>query len=563
MSVQPPVSSGVVADGRIGFFAHLRLLLRLRLQTEANRHLKLSEALPSALGLLALIGGACAVGLATYALMTVPSIAASPRWSSFILRMLCFLVSAVFVIWPILSAGVDEHSELTRFSTFPIRPFRLFAASSLVALFEPRSFVFYPAIIGAVVGYAAQRPFQPLPAAALIGAYFVLNAAWGRAGLTLMLNVLRHRRSAEILGVAFLLTLFLASLAPPIDARWLYDLFRGGGGDGAVDLVDDRMVIAATRGLAGVPPVALALGVEALAHDRDPLVPMLLRMGIFAALGFALSYYLMVRFYRGIARPAPPRKEPAAGRRVREGALWALIDREASDLIRNPKARLLCAVPFFLCILLHLVRARDLASAALGDSADAWLLTVLCAYGALVVSANFAQNAFAYDGHGLALLYAAPVPLRHVLVAKNLVHASAALLVSLLLTAFYAVYVQPVGLGTALAGILAVLGQLPVLLAAGNLLSVLSPRKFHASLRRRDRPPPGATFGGLVAAAIAVMPSGMLLRWIGEEAPGPLMLTALLGIAAAAWTVWAVMLPKACALLESRKERVLRAVMRE
>ncbi|MFN7131501.1 MAG: hypothetical protein ACK4N5_05420, partial [Myxococcales bacterium] len=255
-------ASGVpqpAVGGRVGFLTHFALLLRLRLQSESNRHLKLAEALPSAIGLLTLLGISLAIGLAAYGVMAHPGVAASHRWSSFVLRLICFLVSAVFVAWPILSAGVDEHSELTRFSTFPIQPARLFGASAVVSLFEPRSLVFYPPVIGAAVGYAAQRPYPVLPAVALALAYFVLNAAWGRAGLTLMLNVLRHRRSAEILGVGFLLTLFLASLAPPIDAAWVYELFRDGGAAMAGGAIDAQVLIAASRGLANLSPGALTV----------------------------------------------------------------------------------------------------------------------------------------------------------------------------------------------------------------------------------------------------------------------------------------------------------------
>ena len=160
-------------------------------------------------------------------------------------------------------------------------------------------------------------------------------------------------------------------------------------------------------------------------------------------MGFGLSFVLLVRFYRWTARPAPRGKDEAStARTARDVALWAMLEREASDFVRNPKARLLCAVPFFLCILLRLVHARDLAAAALGPVADCVLVAVICSYAALVVGANFAQNVFAYDGPGLALLWAAPVPLRTLFVAKNAVHAGGTMIIALVLVAFYGVYVQ-------------------------------------------------------------------------------------------------------------------------
>lgn len=550
---------------RVPFGTHLWLVLQLRLTTEGNRLRTLSGAAPAVLGAAALLSVALATGFGAYSLMSHPAVAASPRWSSFLLRMIFFLVSTVFVVWPILSAGVDEHSELSRFAVFPIRPRRLFVASSVSALLEPRALGFYPIVIGAALGYFQHRPFAWVTAAPLLFLYCLFNVAWARAGLMLVLNVLRHRRSAEIMGMGFIAALFLATLLPPVDASWVYDLFtRGTFAFGPEDVVDDQIVAGASEALRRLPTGSLPSALEGLARGSFfPARRAAIGLSLWALAGFALAYFLLLRFYRHTARPSRPEKDVSFGGGTGGGALSALFEREASDFVRNPKTRLLCAVPFFLCILLHLVRARDLVAAVAGEAADAWLLGVLCAYGAIVVGANFAQNAFAYDGAGLAVLYAAPVPLRALFVAKNAVHALGALSVGIGLTVFYRVYIHAIGVTTALWVLFALLGQVPVLLAAGNLLSVVAPRKFHASLRRRDRPPALATLAGLAAAAVAVFPMGALARLLGRSAPGAGLLLALLAVAAVAWTGYAVALPRVCALLESRRESVLRAVIRE
>lgn len=563
LAAVPPLTRRPVPS----FFAHLGLIWRLRLMVAGNRFRNLSGSAPAVLGGLVLGGISLGLGWGAYSMLAAPAVAASPLWSHFLLRMTVFLVSAVFVTWPILSAGVDEHSELSRFATFPIRPFRLFAASSVSALFEPRAVVFYPAIIGAALGYSSHRPFPWSHGALLIAAYLFFNVAWGRAGLTLVLNVLRHRRSAEILGVVFVGALFLASLAPPIpvDLGWIYALFNQDGA--ATAALSDRLEIAARASfaIASTPPGALAVGLELAARGyRGAAILRVFDLLFWALVGSAVSFWLLVRFYRGTARPAKPRRERAwLGAGWRDGAFWALIEREASDWLRNPKARLLCAVPFFLCILVKLVSARDLAAAFLGDATDAWLLWVLCTYAGLVVGANFAQNIFAYDGAGLALLYAAPVSLRTIIVAKNVVHTAAALLVSLLLTVFYSLYMRRFDAMSALVALSALAAQMPVLVAVGNYLSVLAPRKFHASLRRRDRPPPVATIVGLAAAAVSIAPTALVMRGLGRTAPGVGSLVLLAFLAALAWLAYLKLLPRACALLETRRETVLRLVMRE
>ncbi len=540
----------------------------LRLWTAANRMRSAAGAAPAVLGALWLAFTAAWLGAGAYYLMTRPAVAASPLWSSFLLRFLFFVMSAVFVTWPVLAAGVDEHSELSRFATFPITSRRLFLTSTLASFFEPRSLAFMPALVGAVWGYWEQRPFPAAHGALHLFAFYALNIAWSRAALTLLLNALRHRRSAEIMGTGFLSLLLLVAFAPPLplDVAWLQQALAGRSD--ALNAADPALLERLAVGreaFAQTPPGFCAVGIEAAARGR--LASSWLHAAAtlaFALAGLALAHWLLVRFYRTLARPPRPRRErevPPGS--ARDGAFYALLDRELSDWLRNPKARLLSAVPFFLLILLRFVRAPELATAAFGQAADTWVIAALCSYAGLVVGPNFAQNAFAYDGAGLALLFAAPIPLRRVLLTKNLVHGGAALVVALLLTAFYGFYVRPVGLGAALFGVLALLGQLPLLLGFGNVLSILAPRKFHASLSRRDRPPVVSTVAGLAIAAVGVAPGVFTLKRLGGAAPGALALAGLGALALALWGGYLLALPRAAALLESRREAVLRLITRE
>ncbi|MDR0965182.1 MAG: hypothetical protein LBM75_01515 [Myxococcales bacterium] len=558
----------------------LALVWKLRLTIAANRFRGKRGSLLAILGALALFGTSGALGFGIYALFSAPQLAAAPIWTHFLLRLFAFLISAIFIVWPILSAGVDEQSELTRFTLFPIRPFRLFLSSTIASLVEPRALFFWPLILGLVLGYGAHRPFCLPAALAITAAYFAFNIVWGSAALTAVLNVLRHRRSAELIGLFFIAAMFGAALLPPmpINLDWIYALFNADGGPGNASALIDTQALALRIGhaLARLPPTLLATGLEALAQNPPTTAAQSLEQTLYAAtvmalplhlltlVGLALSYRLLLSFYRGTAQPAPREKRLRHRKSLLPGsALRLFAERELSDLLRNPKARLLLAVPFFLCILFKLVSARDLGAALLADGADAWLLYVLCAYASVVVTTNFSQNSFAYDGAGLALLFAAPAPPRLLLLAKNLVHALVALSAGIGLTLFYALYASlPQSLSLWI-GLLAIAGQLPVLLLVGNVLSAVAPRKFHASLRRRDRPPMLSTFVGFAAAALALTPSVLVLRAMGRDGPSGatllwLGLIALLGLA-----LYALLFPHTARLLETRRERVLQLVLRE
>src|SRR5207248_4411663 len=198
-----------------------------------------------------------------------------------------------------------------------------------------------------------------------------------------------------------------------------------------------------------------------------------------AMVALVVAYGLLLHFYRQVGRVAGRAGQTReANPFAREGTRFrALVEREALDLWHNPKARLLASVPVLLSILLKLLSGRALFVFLLGRTADAALLGFFCLYGATVMCITFAQNAFAYDGHGFALFLASPTELAQVLRAKNAAHALAGALVALLVAAFYLVYFgKGTGLDAACA-LAAVACVIPVLLCAGNFLSLYFPVK--------------------------------------------------------------------------------------
>ncbi|MBR2979477.1 MAG: hypothetical protein IKC51_06055 [Myxococcaceae bacterium] len=557
----------------------LALVWKLRLTIAANRFHGRRGPILALFGALALLGSSGALGFGLYSLFSAPALSADPIWTHFLLRLCAFLVSAIFIVWPILSAGVDEQSELTRFTLFPIRPFRLFLASTTASFCETRALFFWPIAIGLLLGYGAHRPFCLAAGLAVALAFFAFNIVWGSVALTLALNLLRHRRSAELIGVFFIAALLGAALLPPlpVDFGWIHALFGGSMGAGDAARPDTQaLALRLTHALGNTPPGILATSLErlalnppaTLAQGLDQTLHAFLRLSLplhlLNLVGLALSWRLLLLFYRGTAQSAPaPRSLRHRRARAASRPLWLFAERELCDLLRNPKARLLLAVPFFLCILLKLVSARGLAEAFLDQSADAWLIYALCAYAGVVVTTNFSQNSFGYDGAGLALLFAAPAPTRELLFAKNLVHALVALTAALGLTLFYALYAGLPSGPSLWVGVLSVAGQLPLLLIVGNALSILAPRKFHASLRRRDRPPLLSTLVGFVAVCLALAPSALVLHAMGRDGPSALTLALLSLIALASAALYALFSPRAAALLDARRENVLQLVLRE
>jgi ABC-2 type transport system permease protein len=546
---------------RPGFFTHLLLLWRLRLTIALNR----GSASQWWLAVAAfLFSSAPAVVLAVgfFGLVRISNNLDLEIWPDFILRLLSFVTTCVWVTWPVLSAGVDDHSELSRYSAFPISSLRLMLASTLASLFEPRSLVFYGPLVGASLGYFTIRTVEyPLLAVFGFAAYVLFNAALSRVGLHVVLSVLRQQRSAELIGAGFFITLVVASFIPPVDTSWLFNLGKAG-----VQAVPETVVQDATIALGRFPTgfFAHSLWMSAAGQPVKALGDVLALIEM-TLISMVVAWGLLIDFHRNSGRAAPiSSAERASNPFVAPKTLFGtLVVREAVDLWHNPRARLLVAVPFVLGILFKLLSGRSLFEFFLGQTTDAWLLSGLCVYGAIVMGSTFSQNAFAYDGHGFSAFVAAPIDLGLVLRAKNLVHACAGSGLAVLVAIFYVAYFRHGAPLDVLLALASVATLIPVVLTVGNGLSVYFPVKFHANLKRRDKLPFIASMIGVAAAGVGTWPLAWALRQRAEAGPTLATLAFVLAAATAAWGVYALSLPVAVTRLVARRELILRAVTRE
>lgn len=533
-------------ERRPGFLRHLLLLWELRLALRRGGLLGTSGAW--------LVAGVPSLSLsaAAFMLLSAPEISASEAWPSFFLGLAGFVTTGVWCTWPVLSAGVDDHAELSRYAAFPLSPLRLLIASSLAELVTPIALLVHGPFLGALLGYAWSQEVGLLWVVPVGLAYLLFNAAWGRVALHLVLDVLRRENSGSALGGGLALLVAVGVVMPPVDVSWLSMLE---GLDGVGPDVVARSALALSRVPTGYPGEAL----RHLADGRAAMVALeCAGLLYFAAIGAWLALRLLVKFHHRAARVIGRRTLRLDPFRLLPGRFGALVAREAVDLWNNPRARMLASVPFLLSILLGLLSGRELFVHFIGESADGWMMTSLALYSAVLFAATFGQNAFGYDGHGLGTLWAAPLEPGEVLRAKNLVTGTAAVLLSLSVIGFYRLYFRAGTGDDLLFAALAAFAVIPVLLGAGNFLSSSHPARFDVTLRRRNRQPVAASLGALAAAGIGSLPAVLALR-LGASGRVGLMLAA----AVAAWILYAALLPRALSRLHARRESVLTAVTRE
>jgi ABC-2 type transport system permease protein len=313
-----------------------------------------------------------------------------------------------------------------------------------------------------------------------------------------------------------------------------------------------------------VPPGYLGQALRALA-EQQPLAALLEAAALLLLIipGFWIARLQMDRSLHtggptaGLLSGWPGQSGFLAAR----NPLAVLRLREALDLWRNPRARLLATVPLILIVMLKLFSARELLVFFFGSESDLWFTAALGLYAATLLAITFACNAFGHDGRALGLLLTLPVTVEQILLSKAQIQALATLLSGCLCAVFYWSYVST-GPGAHLMLILpGVAAMTPLLVSAGLTISILYPVSFDSTLNRRPRQPWLVSLFGLVLASLASLPlmAGLHLYLNGQPLAAILLLLLTNLIA---WPLGYRMLPLQARLFERRRAEVLTAITR-
>ena len=550
----------------------LRLLVGLRVRLASRRLAPTGAVVGTALSLLLALAVALAAGWGNYWLFSGPLARGGPIWLDFGLALFSFLLGLFWLLWPVVAAQIDEAYELSRYFVYPVRPRTLYLAQTLIAVVEPATLLFVAPLCGMIVGLGAARGLSLTSALPLLAAYVALCLAGGRLLANLLLGILSSRRSGELLLGAVLALLLLSFLLPPVDASWLTRRLGGFGANPA----DLRLLSRATLSMRHTPLGWLAVGLDAATHGALlPALGALTKMSVLAALCWFFGLRALKRFYRGggarfwqrgrkaATAPRSPaqtssRAAPTTTAAATPTPLSALVRKEVRLLGANPKARLLFFMPLFLLILLKIVGAPPLLAYLLGPTWAASLLTIVALYLLSVLAGQFLVNGLGYEGAGLWQHFLGPQPPWRWLVARN---AAQALFATLQLVGVAALIF--VGLpGAHVTGILlplcAFAWLLGLALGAGNLLSMLYPKRFTASLARRDRPATASFLFMLLAlSAGGAIVYGLRLLAAHSGSDVPLLALPLLGL-----LLYLASLPLALGLQRQRKHLLLETIAR-
>jgi ABC-2 type transport system permease protein len=210
----------------------------------------------------------------------------------------------------------------------------------------------------------------------------------------------------------------------------------------------------------------------------------------FLAYWFGRSQFERVlRFDAGAAQARTVRPDSSRRRSLTDlffrlpGTLWrdplgGLVEKELRSLARTPRFRMVFVMAFTFGVIVWLPMAINKGSKEPGFMSHYFLLFV-CLYALTLIGQVTYWNCFGFDRSAIVFYYAAPQPMRLVLIAKNLAVMTYLMVDILLLNIVVALLHLTGGWQQALETMVVVLTCSLYLLAMGNLASVNYPRAIN------------------------------------------------------------------------------------
>ncbi|MBT9331294.1 hypothetical protein [Paracidobacterium acidisoli] len=482
-----------------------------------------------------------------------------------------FLLWPVFVLWqivPVMAASFTEVIDLGGLLRFPLG-FGPYAVLYLVfGLFDLSTLLGGICLAGIWVGTGIARPAL-LPWAALVLLLFAaFNILLTRMIFAWIDRWLAQRRTREVLSAVFLFLLLGVQFVNPAVRRGL----TSGHKRTHAPLVTEQTVAALNRAQSALPAGLAAGALRAAVEGRLPAG--LADAGGVMLYAAAAGLLLCVRLrkeYRGESLSEAPAREAVKARShagpmpamLREdgdaeekasawGAVQAVFVKEARTLLRSGAMLYSLVAPL---VILFVFRGGS------AGHSFTYALPVGIAYGFLGL-VRMMYNSLGAEGGGIQFYFLSLVPMRSVMLGKNLLHLALAVAETAVMSGL-AIYLFGVpDSQIVLATAAWVVFALPAHLAAGNLLSILMPYKMTLWRMSRDQ---GATGNALLSMALqaAIFGVGALvvlgLTALGHPDLAPVV---LLGLAAGSAAAYVLVLKNAGRMMMARREPLVETLAR-
>ena len=336
------------------------------------------------------------------------------------LRMLLLLVCFLAVVGPVMLPAGDRAATV-RLLLLPIPRGVLYASRAAAALADPWIALACAATLGVPLGLA----LGGMPALAVVASVSGVLVVFALVGVALLVGALvqlivRERRRGELLGVALVLLLPLASMLPallaPADSE--AKAARGGESPGRGAAIG-RVIVAMIPSEQFLDGVAAASGGPLRVAVR-PLATLAVTAAVLHLLAFA-AFNAVVDSAGASARSRASARTARPGRRIPglSAQTSAVAINQLRLAFRTPRGKATMLAPVAVMLMLTLLRSRGGGNADLPLGLTSGLgVAAFAAFVALVSVLPLAMNQFAIDRAGLTLMLLSPLDTRSILRGK-------------------------------------------------------------------------------------------------------------------------------------------------
>jgi ABC-2 type transport system permease protein len=480
-------------------------------------------------------------------------------------ELLALLLWVIFFFWqvfPIMSTAFTNNPDSSDLLRFPLNYSSFFLVRLAYGAFDPASALGSLWSLAILAGLGFAKPAL-LPWALLVLLTFItLNLLLMQMVFVWVERWLAQRRTREVMGILFFLLMLSFQLIGPLTGHF--------GKRARPEVQRFVEVLAPVQRI--LPP---GLAADAIVQGIYPSWPVALSsFALLCAFTMAIGYGLHVRLraqYRGenLSEAAAP------SYRAKENSLrlgWtlpgfgapvaAVFEKEVRYLSRSGPMLLTLIMPIFMLLVFRFGAMNSMRHAGgfLARAPD-MAFPVAAAYMLLTLT-NLVYNTFGGDAGGIQFFYASPVSFRDIVLAKNLTHAGILAVETIVAwTAVTLLYGRP-AVDITFATLAGLLFAAPMNFAAGNLLSIYSPKKLDYSKFGRQRAAQLTVLISLVLQLV-VVGIGVTVFWTARYLHNSWIAgLLLLGLAGISLSVYGVILSRVDRLAQERRETLVEELCR-
>ena len=443
------------------------------------------------------LGGSVGLGLASWYF-------ASHGQPEF-LALLFWLIFLFWQFFPVLASAFSENIDSSNLLRFPLTFRSYFLVRLAFGSLEPATAIGILWSLGIVLGITVAAPSLFFVAALSLLAFAILNILLGRMVYVWVERWLAQRRTRELLGVIFFLFIISFQLINPL-------ILHFGKRAGPAMSHFSAQALPLQRFL---PPGLAADSIASALHgDFLRSLGAVLLQCFYSAIILGLLNIRLRAQYQGenlseavarTAKPAARGAAPTVGWNIPgvPGPISAVVEKEFHYLSRSGPMLFTFIMPVVVLVIFRFGSARTGDPGGILARAADLAFPVGAAYTLLMLT-NLVYNTFGGDGVGVQFFFLAPLRFREIVLGKNLAHAIIIAIEILLVWLGTCFLYRPPSAEIVAATLTGVTFGLLVNLAAGNLLSLYTPKKIDYGTFGRQRASGTTAIASLAIQAVAI-----------------------------------------------------------